>query len=53
MYFPSKVLINIIILIILREVTETLSVLQDKAPNVEYHEVVKIFMEDLGHPPEF
>ena len=33
-----------------REVIETLSVLQDKAPYVSFEEVQKIFLEDFQQP---
>ncbi|KAL6043906.1 putative aarF domain-containing protein kinase 5, variant 2 [Balamuthia mandrillaris] len=39
-------------MVIPREYTTTLRVLQDQAPSVDFSVVRQVFMEDLGHPPE-
>ncbi len=52
MFYPS-IKNGFIFLTNFREVTETLAILQDKAPSVDFDEVIKIFIEDLGEVPGY
>jgi predicted unusual protein kinase regulating ubiquinone biosynthesis (AarF/ABC1/UbiB family) len=39
--------------VIPKEFTDTLRVLQDRAPQIPYEEVEQQFIDEFGHPPEY